>query len=182
MKKTIKIKATEKHPFGDFVPPNTKYLILGSFTGKRTEEDIRDGYDWFYGTKRNQFWRIVEQAFGTELRTKEQKQDACTERGVAIADIILSCTRSKGSNLDVNLSKIVFNMRGVTSIVEQHRLRTIFFSSRFVEKLFKREFKSLVAKYPEIFLITLPSPSPRHAALTRTEKVALYKKAFEDHW
>ncbi len=42
----------EEHPFGDFIPQNTQYLLLGSFTGKITD----NSYDWFYGTKRNLFW------------------------------------------------------------------------------------------------------------------------------
>lgn len=35
----------ETHPFGNFVPQNSRYLFLGSFTAKPVE-----GYDWFFQT------------------------------------------------------------------------------------------------------------------------------------
>lgn len=167
---------TEIHPFGDFVPKNTKYLLLGSFTGKRSEADIKDGYDWFYGTKRNQFWPILEDVFAVPLRTKKDKQKLFSDLNLAITDIILSCERRSNSNLDMNLINIVFNREGVEKIFKSITLETVYFSSRFVENLFRRNFKNLLTQYPTVKFITLPSPSPRYAAMTRGEKVARYKE------
>ena len=48
----------EKHPFGNFIPANTQYLFLGSFAGKKVY-----GYDWFYGSKKNQFWAILKKVY-----------------------------------------------------------------------------------------------------------------------
>ncbi len=166
----------ETHPFGDFVPPNAQYLILGSFTGKRSEEDIKNGYDWFYGTKRSQFWPIMEEVFNVPLKTKKEKQTLFNNLKIAITDIILSCERRSNSNLDMNFINIVFNTRALNTIFARNKLKAVFFSSRFVEKLFRKNFKDLRLQYPEIELITLPSPSPRYAAMTRGEKIAQYKK------
>lgn len=165
----------ETHPFGNFVPQNAQYLILGSFTGQRSEEDIFNGYDWFYGTKRNLFWPIIQDVYGLKLINKQQKQELFSRLGIAITDIILSCERKTKSNLDMNLINIVLNDE-VANILKNNKIKQIFFSSRFVEKLFRKHFKNLISEYPGIELTTLPSPSPRYAAMSRTQKVTRYRE------
>ena len=161
----------EKHPFGNFVPQNTRYLLLGSFTGKITD----DSYDWFYGTKRNLFWPIVREVYGVKLENKRDKQELFGSLGIAMADIILSCERKSNNNLDTNLVNIVLNKK-ITDIFEENRIKAVFFSSKFVEKLFRKHFKDLVSRYPETTLVTLPSPSPRYAAMSKSEKIVRYKQ------
>lgn len=165
----------ESHSFGIFVPKNAKYLILGSFPGKRSEEDIANGYDWFYGTKRNMFWPIMREVYGMELSTKKEKENLFKSLGIAITDVIISCERRSNSNLDMNLINIVLN-DGIVDVLKENKIKKIFFSSRFVEKLYRKHFKKLILEYPEIELITLPSPSPRYAAMSRQEKVIRYKE------
>ena len=168
----------ETHPFDDFVPPNAKYLLLGSFIGK---EAIRGTpyydatYDWFYGTKRNQFWPILEEVYGMKLKTKHDKQELFTKLGISITDIIHSCERQKESNLDNNLTKKVYNM-AITGILENNEIEKVFFTSRDVEREFKREFREIIRCHPAIELIYLPSPSPRYAKLPKDQKVNIYKE------
>lgn len=162
----------EKHPFGVFVPLETEYFLLGSFTGKIMD----DSYDWFYANKRNQFWPIMEKVYKTDLNTKAKKQKLFTKLGMAIADIILTCERRAGNNLDTNLINIKFNTRAVTKVIKKNKIKKIFFSSRFVEKLFRKVFKDIVQQYPKIELVTLPSPSPRYAMMTKQEKIEKYKE------
>ncbi|HAP37729.1 hypothetical protein A2574_01745 [Candidatus Shapirobacteria bacterium RIFOXYD1_FULL_38_32] len=162
----------ETHPFGNFVPDNCKYLFLGTFTGKITDPS----YDWFFGTKRNQFWPMLESVFGVDLKTKINKQELFSKLQMAIADIILQCERSENSNADNNLINIVYNTNAIGKIIEKNKINAIFFSSRMAEKLFKRNFKELTSKYPEINLVTLPSPSPRYATITKLEKIIRYKE------
>lgn len=167
---------TETHSFGVFAPKKSRYLLLGSFPGKRSEEDIMNGYDWFYGTKRNQFWPIMEEAFGLPLKTKAQKQALFERLGMAITDIILSCERRAGSNLDANLINIIFNDEAIGEIFKDHPIEEVFFSSRFVETMFRRHFKAIMAEHPRVRYSTLPSPSPRYAAMTRGEKARRYRE------
>lgn len=162
---------SEIHPFGNFVPKNTKYLFLGSFTGKVENAS----YDWFYSNKRNQFWQIVEKVYEVTLDTKIKKQDLFTTLKMAITDIILSCDRKSNSNLDMNLTDMVFNASAIVDIINGNKISSIFFSSRFAEKLFKKNFKEIINKHPHINLITLPSPSPRYAAMSKQEKINRYK-------
>ena len=72
------------HPFGSFVPPKAKYLLLGSFTGKIEDRS----YDWFYTNKRNQFWRILRAVYDEPLESRISKEDLFTRLNLAITDII----------------------------------------------------------------------------------------------
>lgn len=162
----------EQHPFGTFVPDKTEYFFLGSFTGKVENPS----YDWFYANGRNQLWQIMEEVYKTDLGTKAKKQELFTSLKMAIADIILSCDRKANSNLDMNLTNIVFNEDAIQKVIQEKKLKAIYFSSRFAEKLFRKQFKKMVQKNPTIQLITLPSPSPRYVAMTKAEKVRCYKE------
>lgn len=161
---------TETHPFGIFVPSVTEYLFLGSFAGKT--EDV--SYDWFYSNKRNQFWPILKEVYGIDLKTKAMKQELFTELRMTITDIILSCERKANSNLDMNLTNMVFNTEAILKVIQENNIKTIYFSSRFTEKLFRKVFKETVTRYPSIELVTLPSPSPRYATMSNREKIARY--------
>lgn len=147
-------------------------MFLGTFTGKITDPS----YDWFFGTKRNQFWPMLENVFGVELKTKNSKQALFSKLRMAITDIISECERSENTNADNNLINIVYNTEAIINIIRRNKIKAIFFSSRMAEKLFKKNFKDLMLKYSGINLVTLPSPSPRYAAMTKQEKIRLYKE------
>jgi len=164
----------EIHPFGIFVPANTKYLILGSFAGRQAVKGMPysdETYDWFYGTKTNQFWPIMERVYGVTLKSKENKQELMTRLGIGIADIIYSCERKDGNNLDSNLINIVYALDAITQIFSSKRIKKVFFTSRFVERKFNKVFKNIIEENPSIELIMLPSPSRRYAKLTVQEKI-----------
>ena len=162
----------ETHPFGIFIPPNTQYLFLGTFTGKITDTS----YDWFLTTKRNQFWQIMSQVYGVKLRNKEEKQKLFSKLKMAITDVILACERSQNTNADNNLINIVFNIQAINKVIKNNKIKKIFFSSRYAESLFRKNFKELIKQYPQIELVTLPSSSPRYAAMSKSEKITRYKK------
>jgi hypoxanthine-DNA glycosylase len=163
---------TETHPFGNFVPKNSRYLLLGSFTAK---DALQKGYDWFYANGRNQFWPIIEEVYDTKLPKTLDKQKLFSDLKIAITDIILSCDRKVFNSSDMNLINIIFNREALEVIFKENKVQKVYFSSRFVENLFRRNFKDLTAKYPETELVTLPSPSPRYAKVTRREKIEIYK-------
>lgn len=163
----------ETHPFKSFIPKNPKYLILGSFTGKITPEN---NYDWFYGTKRNQFWPILREVYKLKLADKNSKQKLLKKLKIAISDIIYQCERKKGTNLDNNLTNITYNTEAIRKIFKGNKIQKVFFSSRFVEKKYRQIFKDVVNKHPEVKLITLPSPSPRFAKMSLKEKIRSYAR------
>ena len=166
----------EKHAFGDFVPKNARYLMLGSFTAKKSNTDLL--YDWFYCTKRNQFWPIIEKVYSLNLTDKKSKVDLFTKLGIAFSDMILSCERKDNNSSDTNLVNFTYNFEGIRNILTKNKIQKVFFSSRFVEKEFKKKFKELISEFPNIEFIVLPSPSPRYAAMSREEKIKKYKAIF----
>jgi hypoxanthine-DNA glycosylase len=167
----------EFHPFAAFIPEDAEYLLLGSFPGRLPlEGEELDGFDWYYGTKRNQFWSIMEQVYDRKLPTKDDKQQLFTDLKMAMSDVIASCERKNGTNLDENLQKISYNSYEIVPIIREKQLKTIFFTSHFAHKLFRAGFSKILQKHPDIKLITLPSPSPSYAELTKSEKVAKYKE------
>lgn len=164
----------ETHAFGVFVPANAKYLLLGSFPANISGK----APDWFYGSKVNQFWPIVEKVYGVTLPDKTRKEELFTKLEIAITDIIYQCERRDGTNLDANFINFVYHTSAIRKILTKNKIKKIFFSSRFVEKEYKRKLKELVEEFPNIELITLPSPSPRYAAMSRDEKIKKYKEVF----
>lgn len=166
----------ETHAFGDFVPKNTKYLMFGSFTAKKRDTDL--SYDWFYCTKRNQFWTIIEKVYNINLPDKKSKVDLFTKLRIAFSDMILSCERKDNNSSDTNLVDLTYNKVGIRKILAENIIKKVFFSSRFVEKEFKSKFKEMINEFPNIKFITLPSPSPRYAAISKEEKIKRYKEIF----
>lgn len=161
----------ERHPFGSFVPNDAKYLILGSFPS-----NYKGGKSWFYGSERNQFWPILEKVYGVRLKTIEEKKRLFRKQKIALTDVVLECERRKSNNSDNNLKILKFNKKEIARIIKVNRIEKIYFTSRFVENIFKRRFKNLISQYPNIKYITLPSPSPRYAAMSFSEKCDIYKK------
>lgn len=167
----------ETHPFGSFVPKNARWLVLGSFTTKEAyDEQKKFDYTWFYSNGRNQFWPILESVYGVKLKSIRDKEDLFTNLRMALADIIYQCERRKNSNLDMHLTNIVYAIEDITRILASKRISKIFFTSRFVETKFRSNFKEVIRRHPAIELVTLPSPSPRYAQMTLSQKIKRYNE------
>jgi len=160
----------ETHPFEPFIPANATILIVGSFPGRDITQKILEEDDWFYGTKRNQFWNIISGVYNIELKNAADKKELFTVKGISIADIILKARRNATNNSDTNLEVIAYNDKAIKDILAQTSFQRIFFTSRFVEKHFLKIFPGI--KNGEC----LPSPSPRYARMSLKEKIAYYKK------
>ncbi|MDB5222706.1 MAG: hypothetical protein JWN83_1373 [Chitinophagaceae bacterium] len=160
----------ETHPFPPYIPNNIKYLIIGSFPGKGQTEKTISETDWFYGAKRNTFWKILEEVYKTELKTTSAKQKLFTTLQMGIADIILKAERKENTNSDSHLHIIEYNDKAVTEILKTNNIETIFFTSQFVHKIFKRLFPGVTNT------VALPSPSPRYARMNVKEKIEVYRK------
>lgn len=159
----------EQHAFPAFVPPRINCLILGSFPGKEQTRGQSDAEAWFYGAPLNQFWRILQAAYGMELKTKAHKEDLFRKAGIGITDIFRSVIRTAGSNLDDNLQIIEYNKDELARILQNFR-PSVLCTSRFVEKEFRKMFPAYTA------VDVLPSPSPRYFNLTIEQKAEVYKK------
>lgn len=159
----------ETHPFKAFIPGNATIIILGTFPGKDVTHKQLTEDDWFYGTKRNQFWKIISGVYETELSTKKEKQDLFKKHNIGIADLFLKVKRTGDNNTDSNLKVVEFNDKELKIILANPKINKVFFTSKFVEKTFLKLF-------PECTIgECLPSPSPRFATMSLAEKIKNYK-------
>ncbi|MDZ7880037.1 MAG: hypothetical protein U5L45_20335 [Saprospiraceae bacterium] len=165
----------EQHPFGAFLPPNVRYLVVGTFPGRQfsqrtTEENKTDTTAFSYGG-RNQFWRIMEKIYAVELANRAAKQALFTEYQVGLIDVIAACRRKKASNLDTDLTDIVWNRPAFEQIFHTCCIETVFCTGQGVAKIF-------TAWFPNQPCVGLPSPSPLYAAMRFEEKLAFYTSVF----
>lgn len=157
----------ETHPFEAYVPGNISCLIVGSFPGREQTASVPGDSQWFYGAPRNQLWKILEIVYKRPLRNRAEKQQLFTEAGIGMADIIKTCVRIQGTNLDENLQIKEYNKEVIEQILKEHQPKVLF-TSRFVEK----EFKKLFPGYRNTDI--LPSPSPRYFRLRIEDKAKIY--------
>jgi hypoxanthine-DNA glycosylase len=160
----------ETHPFTAFIPENVTVIIVGSFPGREITHKILDENEWFYGAKRNQFWKIISGVYQQDLTTKTEKQSLFKKHGIGIVDLFLKVKRKAGNNMDQNLEVVEYNDKAIKKILANHAVEKIFFTSRFVEKTFHNLFPGI--KTAE----SLPSPSPRFARMSLQEKIKIYQQ------
>ena len=99
------------------------------------------------------FGQSFQKRLEIELKTRTQKENFLTARGIAITDIFKKIRRKEKRNLDKFLTDLEYH-KEIRSIINRYSIKKIFFTSKYVEKHFLKEF-------PEItFGICLPSPSP----------------------
>lgn len=167
---------TETHPFKEFIPNKSYVLLLGSFPGKESTQNKREG-DWYYGANRNQFWKILEEIFQRDFRDLNSKQKLFGDLGVGITDIIRSCKRAENKNIDANLTDIVYNIETINSILDSNSIEKILFTSQWVEREFTIKIEPRLNR-KNFKKIILPSPSPIYRRLTLKQKADIYKKHF----
>lgn len=164
----------ERHPFQPFLPIDCKYLILGSFPTKKAHTEKT--YTWYYESKRNQFWKILEKVYDRKLNSIVEKKALFDELHIGLMDIILTCERKDEGSKDTDLYNLEHNPM-LESILISKNIQRIFSTSEFVAVLFKRFYMQYLWSTPTTELIELPSPSPRNARMSFLDKVAVYKSA-----
>ncbi|MCF8449987.1 MAG: uracil-DNA glycosylase family protein [Taibaiella sp.] len=160
----------EKHPYEPFVPPTATVLILGSFPGVDQTRRANKADEWYYSAKRNQFWKILEAVYSVQLKSVADKMSLFNDVGIAITDVILKAKRINDSNLDNNLEIIEYNKDAIQLIINLERIKTVYFTSQFVQKHFLKLFPWYSNSE------CLPSPSPRYARMSLGKKIEIYNQ------
>ena len=166
----------EVHPYGEFVPPHSKFMIIGSFPiGKFTDEKRRhtiaeNEIDFSYGGSRNHLWPLLGQAFNTDLNSKKKIKNFLSLKGIALGDVISSCIRKNGGASDGDLKDIVFNLE-LKSIIEKSEIKHLFFTSSKV----KQWFESKIGCDKEVKKTMLISPSGSGLRRLSKEHEQLYE-------
>ena len=150
----------ERHPYGDYIPKNARYMLIGSFPiGKFTNPDkkheIKDHeIDFFFGGEKNLLWKLLGLCFDVELKTKSDIVKFLRSKNLAIGDVIQACRRRNGSASDAALCDIEWNLN-LLKRIKRHHIKKVFFTSKSVELWFDRMFPEAEG----FERITLISPS-----------------------
>jgi hypoxanthine-DNA glycosylase len=148
------------HPFEPIIFDDSRVLILGTFPSIDSFKN-----EFYYGHKRNQFWKILSNIYNIELNSVEDKLRLLKDKKIALWDMVKSCSRK--NSLDSNLKDIEVN--DIESLIDRYNsLDTILFTGKKAESLYKKHFSHL-----EINTQVLPSPSPAYASMKMIEKESI---------
>lgn len=146
---------------------NARKVIIGSFSVYSLTEHTRsniekyeknkDGFDFFYGSPRNQLWSWYKLYFDNEIILKDKKSiiNSLKVNGVAITDVIKSCERKNYSALDKALTKLEWNKTGIFNLICSGTQKAICTSKWVLQKVEKEVLEKhgyvLDARQTEIF-------------------------------
>jgi len=139
-------------------------LLLGSFP---SEESLRRGE--YYANPRNQAWRLLGALCGAhpELPYRE-RLDVLVRSGIALWDVLEACERQ--GSLDAAIRKGSERPNDIAGFLERHpSVRVIGLNGRTAQATLARHFASLAE--PRVRLVSLPSSSSAHAALSLDAKL-----------
>lgn len=149
--------------------PTASVLILGSMPGK---ESLRAGQ--YYAHRRNAFWPIMGDLLGAaptlpyEARTQILKSS-----GIALWDVLASCTRHSSMDADIDAGSISAN--DFTSFFSKHPgITRVFFNGSMAEKCFRIYVQPLLGRRT-LHYQRLPSTSPANASMRYEQKLEAWK-------
>jgi hypoxanthine-DNA glycosylase len=140
-----------------------RVLILGSMPGK---ESLRAGQ--YYAHGRNAFWAIMGNLLGAGPDLPYASRIRMLKsRGIAVWDVLASCTRASSLDSDIDQGSIVTN--DFESFFSTHPdITAVFFNGAMAEKYFHRCVQSLPRA---LDYKRLPSTSPANAAMSYEQKL-----------
>ena len=164
------------HGFPPISDARSRVLILGSMPGKAS---LCAGQ--YYAHRQNSFWRIMgalcqfDPTASYEVRTKR-----LLKAGIAVWDVLKSCTRESSLDSDIQEASIVVNP--LEEFFQTHpRVVHVFFNGAKAEQSFQRYVLPQITPTGPLEYCRLPSTSPAHASLCYAEKLAAWKVILRTH-
>lgn len=140
------------HTFEPIYNEHSKILILGSFPSVKSREN-----QFYYGHPQNRFWKVLANIFTCEAPiTIEEKKKLLLKNGIAIWDVIASCSIIGSS--DTSIKDVVVN--DFTEILTKSQIKKIYVNGAKAYELYHKYAENKTG----IKAIKLPSTSPANAA------------------
>lgn len=159
------------HSFPPVSEPTADRLILGSMPGKASL-----AANQYYGHPRNLFWRIIETLFEipADLPYAERCQQLA-EQGVALWDVLRTCTRSSSLDSDIVEGSII--AQDFEGFLRAHpRIGVIFFNGAKAESVWRRHVAPVLPDgLAAIPTVRLPSTSPANASISFPVKLRQWR-------
>ncbi|OGA17744.1 MAG: DNA-deoxyinosine glycosylase [Betaproteobacteria bacterium RIFCSPLOWO2_02_FULL_63_19] len=159
------------HSFAPLAAPNATLVILGSMPGRASL--LANQY---YAHPRNAFWPIMGALFGAGADIPYARRVRMLKHaGVAVWDVLASCTRGSSLDSDIDEESIVPN--DFASFFRSHpRIRRVFFNGTKAEASFRRYVVDGLGETTLRFE-RLPSTSPANASWSQARKVKAWRSA-----
>lgn len=157
--------------FAPIASANSRLLILGSIPGK---ESLRIGQ--YYGHPRNTFWRILQEVAGIDMASDYTTRIAALRRnGIAVWDVVRSCTRPGSLDADIDERSIVPN--DFAAFFRSHqKITSIYFNGTKAQNAYRRHvLPKIAARFPHLAYRRLPSTSPANASYSFAQKLAAWR-------
>ncbi len=132
----------------------SRVLILGSFPSVKSRE-----VGFFYGHPQNRFWRVMASVLDAPVPvTVEAKTDLLVAHGIALWDVIASCTVT--GSADSSIRDVVPN--DLSPILAGGTVRAVITNGGTATRLY-RKYQEPLWRIPPM---ALPSTSPANAAVS----------------
>ena len=144
-------------------------LILGSMPGK---ESLRAGQ--YYAHHRNTFWLIMGDLIGAKtILPYEARTQILKSAGIALWDVLASCTRHSSMDADIEANSICPNDFASFFLTHPH-ITHVFFNGTMAEQCFHKHVQPLLKARP-LHYQRLPSTSPANASMRYEQKLSAWK-------
>lgn len=147
------------HSFPPISNENSQILVLGTMPGKKSLQEKQ-----YYANSRNAFWKIAEDLFGIDhLLSYDLRKKGLLENGIALWDVLKTCTRESSLDSDIVESTMVVN--SFPEFFHSHpNIKMIVFNGVKSEKIYTRKvLNTLGLGFIEPRYLRLPSTSPAAA-------------------
>ena len=153
------------HSFAPIADVSARVLILGSMPGKAS---LRANQ--YYAHPQNCFWKILDELLGIDPDGPyAERTQSLRVHGVAVWDVLKSCTRTSSLDHDIVEASIVVNEFG--DFFRKHpQIRAICFNGAKAEASYKRHVLPRISGLGPAQMCRLPSTSPANASISYERK------------
>lgn len=158
------------HSFPPIAVPESWILILGTMPGKISLREQQ-----YYAHPQNAFWKITAEILGFDAASSyPQRVASLKTHGVAVWDVLKSCTREGSLDSDIDPSSIVPN--DFQSFFGRHpHIRRVCFNGAKAAALYTRYVQPLLPDTVAVEHLRLPSTSPANARIPRAAKLQAWR-------
>lgn len=129
----------------------------------------------YYAHPKNAFWRIVGEILGFDAESPyELRAASLSASGVALWDVLQSCTRESSLDSDIDRGTLVPNDFAPFFARHTH-IRRVCFNGAAAEDLFRRYVRPRLPDQSKVEYVRLPSSSPANAAIPYVEKLRAWR-------